>query len=70
MKMSYAQYLRIETSAGGVTASPRAFIRACRKRLSAAGKGRQCRSLRHMWIRDGLQRLASEGRYYQRVMNP
>lgn len=70
MKMPYAQYLRIETSAGGVTASPCAFVRACHKRLSAAGKGRECRSMRHQWIRDGLARLASERRYFQQVMRP
>lgn len=70
MKMPYAQYLRIETSAGGVTASPVSFVRACHKRLSATGRGRECRSMRHMWIRDGLQRLASERRYFKRVMHP
>jgi len=70
MKMSYAQYLRIETSAGGVTASPRAFIRACRCRLSATGRGRGCREQRHRWMRDGLRRLTSERSYFQRVMRP
>ncbi len=70
MKMPYAQYLRIETLAGGVTASPRAFIHACHKRLSATGRGRECRSMRHAWIRDGLARLASERRYFKRVMRP
>ena len=70
MKMPYAQYLRIETAAGGVKASPCSFVRACHKRLSAAGRGRGCREQRHRWMRDGLRRLASERRYFQRVMNP
>ena len=70
MKMPYAQYLKIETSAGGVTASPCAFVRACHKRLSATGRGRGCRSMRHGWIRDGLARLASERGYFNRVMKP
>lgn len=70
MKMPYSQYLRIETAAGGVTTSPVSFIRACHKCLSATGRGRECRSLRHEWIRNGLTRLASERRYFQQVMLP
>lgn len=70
MKMPYAQYLRIETEAGGVKSSPVAFVRACHKRLSATGRGYECRSMRHRWIRDGLKRLASERRYFQRTLKP
>jgi hypothetical protein len=52
--MSYAQYLRIETKAGGVSATRREFIAAAHSRTSREGKGRNMRELRHRWLREGL----------------
>jgi hypothetical protein len=44
----FAQYCRIESRAGGVSASPRAMIRSARKCLSKSGKSRESREMRHM----------------------
>lgn len=54
MNMTDAQFLRIETLAGGCACGNRAFIRAARTRLSVEGKSRQSREKRHAWIRSGL----------------
>ena len=55
MKMTHAQYIRIETQAGGVGASTREFIRAARARLSDQGKARANREARRAWILHGLE---------------
>jgi hypothetical protein len=52
--MMFAQYCRIETRAGGVSATPRQMIRSARKCLSKAGKSRESRAMRHEWLREML----------------
>lgn len=54
MQMTWAQFQRIETLAGGIAATNRAFIRAAHSRLSREGKARRNREARHAWIRSGL----------------
>ena len=54
MTMTDGQFFRIDTIAGGSGASDRAFIRAAWSRLSAEGKSKEARALRHAWIRSGL----------------
>lgn len=53
--MTFAQYLRIETIAGGVGCTDRAFIKALHSRLSDRGKTREHRDWRHTLIRAGLE---------------
>ena len=55
--MTHAQYMRIETAAGGTRCGNRAFIKECRKLLSPEGRTREFREIRHEWIRDGLRKL-------------
>jgi hypothetical protein len=50
--MTYAQYCRIESRAGGLSASPRAMIRTARTLLSPLGKSRTKRDVRHEWLRE------------------
>jgi len=52
--MNFAQYVRIETLAGGLGCSDRAFIKALHSRLSTEGKNRENRDWRHQLIREGL----------------
>ena len=53
--MTYAQYLRIETKAGGVACSNRQFIKALHTRLSNRGKTREHKEWRHNLIKEGLE---------------
>lgn len=62
--MTFGQYCRTETAAGGVTCSNRDFIRAAHTLLSGEGKARAMRDARHVWLRDGLDRLESARRAY------
>ena len=62
--MTFGQYCRIETAAGGVTCSNRDFIRAAHTLLSGEGKSRARRGARHIWLRDGLDQLESSRRFY------
>lgn len=62
--MTFGQYCRIETAAGGVTCSNRDFIRAARALLSSEGKSRAMRDARHIWVRDGLDHLESARSFY------
>jgi hypothetical protein len=55
--MHDAQYMRIETIAGGFQCSPRAFVKAAHTKLTKDGKSPHARELRHLWIRNGLARL-------------
>lgn len=57
--MQYAQYKRIETKAGGISATNREFIKAAHSVLSKQGKSRNCRINRHEWLRDGLLLLTT-----------
>ncbi len=52
--MMFAQYCRIETKAGGISATNRAFVRAAHSLLSNRGKSQQMRLMRHRWLREGL----------------
>lgn len=52
--MMYAQFLRIETHAGGAASSNRSFIRSARALLSVRGRSRAQRPARHAWVREGL----------------
>ena len=56
--MTYAQYLKIETMAGGVGCTNKQFIAAClRYILPQARHHHLYRKDRHMFIRDGLAYL-------------
>jgi hypothetical protein len=55
--MTYSQYLRIETKAGGTSCTPRQFIKAAHTLLSERGKSHECRRDRHRWLRLGLAHL-------------
>jgi hypothetical protein len=62
--MMYAQYLRIESQADGVSCTVREFIRASHSKLSAKGRSRGSRDWRHSWIRAGLRyRLQARENY-------
>ena len=54
MVMPWAQYLRIERIAGGVSATPRQFIRAALSLMTPDGRSRHHREARHAWLRHGL----------------
>ncbi len=56
--MTFAQYLKIETSLGGIGCTDREFIRACLDYILPQAKHhRLYRDARHAFIRDGLQYL-------------
>lgn len=61
--MPYAQYLRIETYAGGVGCTNKQFIKACLRLLNNKYL-RSERDARHAWIRDGLDILNKERSLY------
>ena len=63
--MNYYQYLRIEAAAGGVTCTPRQFIRAAYKLLSCPGRSRNRRKERHKWLRSGLRMLDTAQQVYR-----
>ncbi len=52
--MLHAQFMRIETKAGGIAASNRAFIKAARTLLSEEGRSAKQRDARKAWLRRGL----------------
>lgn len=53
--MNYSQYCRIESAAGGVACSDRAFIRAALRLISEKHRrARSKRAARHEWLRAGL----------------
>jgi len=56
--MTFAQYLKIETSLGGIGCTNRQFIRACLDYILPQAKHhRLYRDARHAFIRDGLEYL-------------
>ena len=67
MTMTYSQYLRIESDAGGIGCTHRAFVRACHSKLADTAKTREKRDWRHMWIRDGLRQLQAARRMLRDV---
>lgn len=52
--MTHAQFMRIETRAGGVAASNRQFIRAAHTLLSSDGRSAKQRDARKAWIKEGI----------------
>lgn len=67
--MMYAQYCRIESAAGGVTITPRAFVRAAHGFITDSGKDRAKRTPRHAWLRRGLTHLANAQVMYLSVVS-
>jgi len=55
--LSYGTYCRIETEAGGLSATPRQLIKATRNRLRAEALGRDCRAARHALYREVLKKF-------------
>jgi hypothetical protein len=60
--MIYAQYLRIEDEAGGVSCTSVDFIRAAWTFLGPVGKKHDARQQRHAWLRAGLKNLQESQR--------
>ena len=52
--MMYAQYLRIERKAGGISCTNRDFITAAHTILSTEGKSSAMRKVRHCWLKAGM----------------
>jgi len=56
--MTFAQYLRIETSIGGYSCTDKQFIQACLDYILPQAKNHHLyRTARHLFIRDGLAYL-------------
>jgi len=56
--MTFAQYLRIETSLGGYSCTDKQFIQACLDYILPQAKNHHLyRTARHLFIRDGLAYL-------------
>jgi hypothetical protein len=55
--LSHGTYCRIETEAGGLSATPRQIIKATRNRLHADALGRDCRAARHAIYREMLRKF-------------
>ena len=56
--MTFAQYLRIETSLGGYSCTNKQFIQACLDFILPQAKHHHLyRTARHLFIRDGLAYL-------------
>ena len=55
--MTHAQFLRIETLAGGISCTNKQFIKAAHTLLADVSRGRSMRDTRHAWLRDGLSHL-------------
>lgn len=66
--MLYAQYLRIETKAGGCGCTVLQFARAAHTLLSKAGKSRAQRTVRHTWLREAFAELAESRTLYRYVV--
>ena len=68
--MMYAQYCRLESKAGGVSCTPREFIRACLSVLKKKSRySRTFRHQRHQWIRSGLAMRLDARQQYHDVMS-
>ena len=52
--MTHAQFMRIETKAGGIAASNMAFIRSAHTLLSRGGRSANQRGARKAWLKLGL----------------
>ena len=63
--MTYLQYCRIETNAGGVACTNREFISACLKYILPQARHHYLyRNDRHKFIRDGLKYLNKSRELY------
>ena len=61
--MTFAQYLKIETSLGGISCTDKQFIRACLNFILPQAKHHHLyRKARHAFIRDGLDYLNNSRR--------
>jgi len=65
--MTFAQFCRIETTAGGCLCTHREFIKAAHGLLSTDGKSRFFRDERHAWLREGLQMLDKSAAEYETI---
>lgn len=66
--MTFAQYCRIEKTCGGVAATNREFIKACRDYiLPQARTSRLYRVDRHNFYREGLKMLEQSKRDFFKV---
>ena len=61
--MTFAQYCRIESAAGGCDITPREFVKAARALLHCDAMGYEWRGRRHVWLRAGLAQLARAQTY-------
>tara|TARA_R110002073_G_scaffold266624_1_gene429955 strand:- start:10 stop:303 length:294 start_codon:yes stop_codon:yes gene_type:complete len=61
--MTFAQYLKIETSLGGISCTDKQFIKACLNFILPQAKHHHIyRKARHAFIRDGLDYLNNSRR--------
>ena len=69
--MTFAQYLRIETSLGGVGCTNKQFIRGCLDFILPQAKHHHLyRTARHLFIRDGLAYLnKARGLAFKELIN-
>lgn len=58
--MHSAQYIRVETKAGGIQCTDKQFIRSAHSILSHIDKRRELRDIRHAWLRGGLSQLEEQ----------
>jgi hypothetical protein len=54
MIMTFSQYCRIETAAGGTRCTNRQFIYAALQLVHDGGMRHEWRDMRHQWIKSGL----------------
>ena len=66
--MIHSQYLRFESEAGGVCATPRELIRVARSHTTPRGKSRELRAARHNWLRSMLAQHSEARGVYVDVM--
>ena len=65
--MTFAQYCRIETAAGGCDITTRQFIKAAGALLHEDAMRHDWRGRRHVWLRAGLAQLARAQTYANAV---
>jgi hypothetical protein len=65
--MTFSQYCRIETAAGGHDITPRQFIRAAQALLHGGAMHHDFRAQRHAWLRSGLAQLDRAKTYARAV---
>jgi hypothetical protein len=65
--MTFAQYCRIESAAGGCDITPREFVKAARALLHDGAMHHEWRGRRHIWLRAGLAQLERAQTYANAV---